>query len=64
MIYLTNNKITIQNYNKIIKVDENEIVFMILKQMVFVSGNNLFISYLENDEFQIQGKINDIKFND
>ena len=49
---------TIQNYNKIIKVDENEIVFMILKQMVFVSGNNLFISYLENDEFQIQGKIN------
>ena len=31
MIYLTNNKMTVQNYNKIIKVDENEV--MTLKEV-------------------------------
>lgn len=64
MIYIDNNKLTIQNYKKVLKVSDLEIVFIFLKQTVFVKGDNLSISYFEKDEFQIQGKISTIEFYD
>lgn len=64
MIYINNDVITIQNYQKLLKVSEDEIVFILFKKTIFISGKNLSISYFEKSEFQINGQINSINFND
>lgn len=63
MIYVNDNKVKIQGYQKLLKVSDNEIVFMIFKKTVFVEGIDLSLSYFEKDEFEVIGTINSITFN-
>lgn len=62
MIYVNDNKVKIQGYQKLLKVSDNEIVFMIFKKTVFVEGIDLSLSYFEKDEFELIGTINSITF--
>lgn len=62
MIYVNDNKVKIQGYQKLLKVSDNEIVFMIFKKTVFVEGVDLSLSYFEKDEFEVIGTINSITF--
>ena len=57
MICLDNDKLIVQGYQKILKVNEDEIVFMIYKKTIVVLGNNLSLPFFENDEFILKGKI-------
>ena len=62
MLYVTDHKINVQQYKKLLKVSDDEIVFLYNKKTVFICGNNLSISYFEKDEFEVLGTINNILF--
>lgn len=64
MICLDNDKLIVQGYQKILKVNEDEIVFMIYKKTIVVLGNNLSLPFFENDEFILKGKIEKIEIYD
>lgn len=64
MVYLFKDKLTIQNYSKIIKIDKDEIVFIKNKNTYIVNGDDLTISYYDSDEFTIKGKVNHIIINE
>lgn len=61
MIYFDENKMVIQSYKKVIKVDENEIVFMFKNKTISINGENLSIPFFESDEFIVKGKILNIE---
>lgn len=62
MIYVMDNEVKIQGYQKVLKISEDEVVFLLFKQTIFINGEDLMISYFEKDEFTIKGKIKSIKF--
>ena len=62
MIYVNDNKVKIQGYQKLLKVSDNEIVFIIFKKTVFIEGIDLSLSYFEKDEFEVIGTINSVTF--
>ena len=47
MIYFDDNKMIVQSYKKVLKVDENEVVFMFNKKTISVIGENISIPYLQ-----------------
>lgn len=61
MIYISNTSMTIQGYKKLLKISEDEIVFIIFNKTVVIIGNELSISYFEKDEFVIKGNIINIQ---
>lgn len=61
MIYFDDNKMIVQSYKKVLKVDENEVVFMFNKKTISVIGENISIPYFESDEFIIKGTISKIE---
>lgn len=63
MIYINNDKVKVQNYQKLLKVSSDEIVFILFKKTIFIQGNDLSLSYFEKDEFEIVGSITNIIFN-
>ena len=64
MIYITNNNMIIQQYQKLIKVSEKEIIFIHEKKKVYLQGKDLSISLFEKDEFVIHGVIDNLVFKD
>jgi len=62
MIYVLDTKIKIQGYQKLLKVNEDEIVFTMFKKTIFIHGSNLSIEYFEKDEFSIKGNILSLEF--
>ena len=60
MIFLFDKKVIIQGYQKILKVSENEIVFMMFKKTYIIKGNNMSLPFFEKDEFSIIGDIEGI----
>lgn len=64
MIYITKNNMIIQQYQKLIKVSENEIIFIHEKKKVYLQGEDLSISLFEKDEFVIHGVIDNLVFKD
>ena len=61
MIYFDDNKMIVQSYKKVLKVDENEVIFMFNKKTISVIGENISIPYFESDEFIIKGIISKIE---
>ena len=61
MFYFTDKYLIVQSYDKLLKVSEEEIVFIIFKKTVLVSGTNLTLPFFEKDEFKIKGLINKIE---
>lgn len=64
MIYITKNNMIIQQYQKLIKVSENEIIFIHENKKVYLQGKDLSISLFEKDEFVIHGVIDNLVFKD
>ena len=64
MIYVTKNKTIIQQYQKLIKVSETEIIFIHENNKVYLLGKDLSISLFEKDEFEIHGEIHNLVFKD
>ena len=61
MIYFDDNKMVVQSYKKILKIDENEVIFIFNKKTIVVIGESIYIPIFEADEFVIKGKINKIE---
>ena len=51
----------VQSYKKILKIDENEVIFIYNKKTIVVIGESISIPIFEADEFVIKGKINKIE---
>jgi hypothetical protein len=64
MIYLDNKELIVQGYQKILKVSEEEIVFIIFKKTIIINGNDLSLPFFEKDEFKVKGNINNIEVHD
>lgn len=61
-ITIIENKVNIINYLEIDAFDENKIVIRYKEGIVVVSGNNLIISKLLDDELLISGDILKVEF--
>ena len=59
LIFL-DNKVNIVNYEEIDNFNENEIKVKYDKGLIIISGNNLVITKLLNNELLIEGKIKSI----
>ena len=57
MIYFDENKVVIQSFKKILKVDDYEIIFIFNNKTITINGENLSIPFFETDEFIIKGNI-------
>lgn len=61
-ITIIENKVSIINYLEIDAFDENKIVIRYKEGIVVISGNNLIISKLLDDELLISGDILKVEF--
>ena len=57
MICITKDKISVQQYQQVIKVTDKEIIFTHDNQLINILGVDLYISIFEKDEFEIHGKL-------
>lgn len=64
MIYLENNQLVVQGYQKLLKVSEEEIVFIIFHKTIIINGKDLSLPFFEKDEFKVKGKIDNIELHD
>lgn len=58
---LYNDKIHIINYKKIISLENNYLSILCLDKKVLVTGNNLILSKILDNELLIKGTINNIE---
>lgn len=63
MITVSVDKISIIHYQKITKVLSNEIHIELSSCKIIISGNELYISYLNADEIILEGIIKKVEFN-
>ena len=57
MICITKDKISVQQYQQVIKVTDKEIIFTHDNQLINILGVDLYISIFEKDKFEIHGKL-------
>lgn len=62
MITVYQEKISIQRYKRILRVDENEILIAMKHSNVSVFGETLLIIYLNAEEIIVRGKIKKVEF--
>ena len=58
---LYNDKIHIINYKKIISLESNYLSILCLNKKILVTGNNLILSKILDNELLIKGTINNIE---
>ena len=58
---LYNDKIHIINYKKIISLENNYLSILCLNKKILVTGNNLILSKILDNELLIKGTINNIE---
>ncbi|MBR2678117.1 MAG: YabP/YqfC family sporulation protein [Bacilli bacterium] len=58
---LYNDKIHIINYKKIISLENNYLSILCLDKKILVTGNNLILSKILDNELLIKGTINNIE---
>ena len=61
-LYIFENKINILNYKDIISFTDNKLIIDINKKLIDITGSNLVISRLLDDELLIEGNILNIEF--
>ena len=64
MIYIFKDIVKIQNYQKLLSVNDYEIIILLFNKKIKIKGNNLFINYFEKEEINIKGNISNIEIND
>ena len=64
MIYILPDNVKIVSYKKIVKLQEDEMEIISKKHTIILKGDKLFISYLDDDEIIISGKVNNIILNE
>ena len=64
MIYFNNKDLIVQGYQKLLKVSEDEVVFIIFKKTIIIIGSDLSLPYFEKDEFILKGNISNIQIYD
>ena len=62
LIYVFNDSLKVQGYQKILKVSDSEIVLTIYNKTFYIIGNDLIISEFEEDEFYVKGIISSLVF--
>lgn len=61
-LIITNNNLYVKNYNKIINIEPTEILININNQLLKVSGLNLTLKKIVNNDLAINGKIESVKY--
>ena len=64
MIYIFKDIVKIQNYQRLLSVNDYEIIILVFNKKIKIKGNNLFINYFEKEEINIKGNISNIEIND
>ena len=64
MIYIFNDIVKIQNYQKLLSINDYEIVILLFNKKVKIKGKELIINYFEKEEINIKGNITNIEIND
>ena len=64
MFVIAKKELIVQGYEKLLKVSEEEIVFLLFNKTFIISGVNLSLPFYEKDEFKIKGNINKIEIYD
>ena len=62
LIYVFNDSLKVQGYQKILKVSDSEIVLTIYNKTFYIIGDDLIISEFEEDEFYVKGIISSLVF--
>lgn len=62
LIYVFNDSLKVQGYQKILKVSDSEIVLTIYNKTFYIIGNDLIICEFEEDEFYVKGIISSLVF--
>ena len=64
MIYIFKDIVKIQNYQRLLSVNDYEIIILVFNKKIKIKGKNLFINYFEKEEINIKGNISNIEIND
>ena len=64
LIYIFNDIVKIQNYQKLLSINDYEIVILLFNKKVKIKGKELIINYFEKEEINIKGNITNIEIND
>lgn len=63
-LIITNNKYYIKNYKKIISIDDKELIILLGKRYLNITGKNMSVKQNIGKEILISGEIENIKFYD
>ena len=62
MIVIDKNEIKVINYERLISIDEKELILIMKKTFVYIYGRNLLISYYDKYELRIKGIIEKVEY--
>lgn len=62
MIVIDKNEIKIINYERLISIDEKELVLIMEKTFIYIYGRNLLINYYDKYELRIKGIIEKVEY--
>lgn len=62
MIVIDKNEIKVINYERLISIDEKELILIMKKTFVYIYGRNLLINYYDKYELRIKGIIEKVEY--
>ena len=63
-LLITNNKLYINNYNKIINIKSNEIIIDVKDKRLFIFGKDFILKKMDKIELYITGSITRVEINE
>lgn len=63
-LLITNNKLYINNYNKIINIKSNEIIIDVKDKRLFIFGKGFILKKMDKIELYITGSITRVEINE
>ena len=63
-LLITNNKLYINNYNKIINIKSNEIIIDVKDKRLFIFGKDFTLKKMDKIELYITGSITRVEINE
>ena len=64
MFFYDENILHVGNFKKVLYVENELIIFLLIKKRLEIYGNNLLIIELNDDELYIQGEIKEVDIKD
>lgn len=63
-IFVGDNEVVIQDYQKVVILNESQVVLSDLRKSIAISGCGLYCSYFARNELVIKGVIKEIKLDE